>query len=94
MEIDPGGANFPHHRPREEEMYLILDGYGVQVAGSGMDGIVGRFPSGLGDAWYYRPNAKAGYYSGVNVASRILRIRSWQPGLEPGLPHKLNIRLE
>ena len=83
MEIDPGGTNFPHHHPREEEIYLVLDGHGDQVAGSGTDGIAGRFPAGPGDAYYYRANATVGYYSAANVKSRILCIRSWQPGLEP-----------
>jgi mannose-6-phosphate isomerase-like protein (cupin superfamily) len=83
MEIDPGGTNFPHHHPREEEIYLILDGHGEQVAGSGTDGIAGRFPAGPGDAYYYRANSTVGYYSAANVKSRILCIRSWQPGLEP-----------
>lgn len=84
MEIDPGGTNFPHHHPREEEIYLVLDGHGEQVAGSGSDGIAGRFPAGPGDAYYYRANATVGYYSAPNVKSRILCIRSWQPGLQPG----------
>ena len=83
MEIDPGGTNFPHHHPREEEIYLVLDGHGDQVAGSGMDGIAARFPASPGDAYYYRPNATVGYYSAPNVKSRILCIRSWQPGLQP-----------
>jgi mannose-6-phosphate isomerase-like protein (cupin superfamily) len=84
MEIDPGGTNFPHHHPREEEIYLVLDGHGEQVAGSGMDGIAGRYPASVGDAHYYRANATVGYYSAPNVKSRILCIRSWQPGLQPG----------
>lgn len=86
MEIDPGGTNFPHHHPREEEIYLVLDGHGDQVAGSGMDGVAARFPAGAGDAYYYRPNATVGYYSAPNVKSRILCIRSWQPDLQPGSP--------
>jgi len=86
MEIDPGGTNFPHHHPREEEIYLVLDGHGDQVAGSGMDGVAARFPAGPGDAYYYRPNATVGYYSAPNVKSRILCIRSWQSGLQPGSP--------
>ena len=88
MEIDPGGTNFPHHHPREEEIYLVLDGHGEQVAGSGTDGIAGRFPAGPGDAYYYRANATVGYYSAANVKSRILCIRSWQPGLEPHAAQK------
>ena len=84
MEIDPGGTNFPHHHPREEEIYLVLDGHGEQVAGSGADGVAGRYKAGPGDAYYYRANATVGYYSAANVKSRILCIRSWQPGLQPG----------
>ena len=84
MEIDPRGTNFPHHHPREEEIYLVLDGHGEQVAGSGTDGVAGRFPAGMGDAYYYRANATVGYYSAPNVNSRILCIRSWQRGLQPG----------
>lgn len=83
MEIDPGGTNFPHHHPREEEIYLVMDGHGEQVAGSGMDGIAGKFPAAMGDAYYYRANATVGYYSAPNTKSRILCIRSWQPGLQP-----------
>lgn len=83
MEIDPGGTNFPHHHPREEEIYLILSGHGTQVAGSGLDGVEGKFPAGAGDAYYYRANTTVGYYSAANVSSRILCIRSWRPGLQP-----------
>ncbi len=84
MEIDAGGTNFPHHHPREEEIYLVLDGKGEQVAGSGKDGVAGRYSAGVGDAYYYRANATVGYYSAPKVTSRILCIRSWQPGLQPG----------
>ena len=56
----------------------------VVVAGSGADGIAGRYKAGPGDAYYYRANATVGYYSAPNVKSRILCIRSWQPGLQPG----------
>ena len=86
MEIDPGGTNFPHHHPREEEIYLILSGHGTQVAGSGVDGLEGKYPAGPGDAYYYRPNTTVGYYSAPGVSSRILCIRSWAPGME--LPRK------
>jgi mannose-6-phosphate isomerase-like protein (cupin superfamily) len=88
MEIDAGGTNFPHHHPREEEIYLVLDGHGEQVAGSGMDGIAGRFPAGIEDSYYYRANATVGYYSAPGVKSRLLCIRSWQPGLQPATPLK------
>jgi mannose-6-phosphate isomerase-like protein (cupin superfamily) len=82
MEIAPGGTNFPHHHEREEEIYLVLSGHGVMVAGSGMDGIAGRHPAKAGDAYFFRLNCTVGYYSAANVKSRILAVRSWYPGME------------
>ncbi|MHB1938394.1 MAG: cupin domain-containing protein [Acidobacteriaceae bacterium] len=82
MEIAPGGTNFPHHHQREEEIYLILSGHGVIVAGGGMDGIAGRHPAKAGDAYFFRLNATVGYYSAPNVASRLLCVRSWYPGMQ------------
>jgi mannose-6-phosphate isomerase-like protein (cupin superfamily) len=81
MEIAPGGTNFPHHHEREEEIYLVLSGHGVMVAGSGMDGIAGRHPAKAGDAYFFRLNCTVGYYSDANVKSRILAVRSWYPGM-------------
>jgi mannose-6-phosphate isomerase-like protein (cupin superfamily) len=80
MEIAPGGTNFPHHHEREEEIYLVLSGHGVMVAGSGMDGIAGRHSVKAGDAYFFRLNCTVGYYS-ANVKSRILAVRSWYPGM-------------
>ena len=82
MEIAPGGTNFPHHHQREEEIYLILSGHGVIVAGGGMDGIAGRHPAKAGDAYFFRLNATVGYYSAPDVASRLLCVRSWYPGMQ------------
>jgi mannose-6-phosphate isomerase-like protein (cupin superfamily) len=82
MEIAPGGTNFPHHHEREEEIYLILSGHGVIVAGGGMDGIAGRHPAKAGDAYFFRLNATVGYYSAPNVTSRLLCVRSWYPGMQ------------
>jgi mannose-6-phosphate isomerase-like protein (cupin superfamily) len=81
MEIDPGGTNFPHHHEREEEIYLVLSGHGVMVAGGGTDGIAGRHPSRAGDAYFFRLNCTVGFYSAPNVKSRILAVRSWYPGM-------------
>jgi mannose-6-phosphate isomerase-like protein (cupin superfamily) len=81
MEVAPGGTNFPHHHEREEEIYLVLSGHGVMVAGSGMDGIAGRHPVKAGDAYFFRLNCTVGYYSAANVKSRILAVRSWYPGM-------------
>jgi mannose-6-phosphate isomerase-like protein (cupin superfamily) len=81
MEIAPGGTNFPHHHEREEEIYLVLSGHGVMVAGGGMDGIAGRHPVKAGDAYFFRLNCTVGYYSAPDVRSRILAVRSWYPGM-------------
>lgn len=88
MEIAPGGTNFPHHHEREEEIYLVLSGHGVMVAGSGMDGIAGRHPVKAGDAYFFRLNCTVGYYSATHVKSRILAVRSWYPGMvQTGADH-------
>jgi mannose-6-phosphate isomerase-like protein (cupin superfamily) len=81
MEIAPDSTNFPHHHEREEEIYLILNGHGTMVAGGGMDGIAGRHPAKVGDAYFFRLNCTVGYYSAPGVASRILAVRSWYPGM-------------
>jgi mannose-6-phosphate isomerase-like protein (cupin superfamily) len=81
MEIAPDGTNFPHHHEREEEIYLVLSGHGVMVAGGGMDGIAGRHPAKAGDAYFFRLNSTVGYYSAPNIKSRILAVRSWYPGM-------------
>jgi mannose-6-phosphate isomerase-like protein (cupin superfamily) len=86
MEIDPSGTNFPHHHPDMEEIYLILDGHGQQVAGGGADGIAGLHPAKPGDAYFYRMNTTVGYYSAPGVKSRILCVRSFDPGKSPGSP--------
>jgi Cupin domain len=82
MEIAPGGTNFPHHHEREEEIYLVLSGHGVMVAGGGIDGIEGRHPAKAGDAYFFRLNCTVGYYSAPDVKSRILAVRSWYPGMQ------------
>lgn len=89
MEIDPGGTNFPHHHPDAEEIYLVLDGHGEQVAGGGTDGVENRRPAKPGDAYFYRLNATVGYYSAPGVKSRILCVRSFTPGRVPA-PRKAN----
>lgn len=88
MEITPSGTNFPHHHEREEEIYLVLSGHGVMVAGGGMDGIAGTHSAKAGDAYFFRLNCTVGYYSARNVRSRILAVRSWYPGLvQKGAEH-------
>jgi len=81
MDFAPGGTNFPHHHLTAEEIYLVLDGEGSMVAGSGMDGIEGRYAAKAGDAYYFRPNCTVGFYNsdrpGANA--HILAVRSRVP---------------
>jgi mannose-6-phosphate isomerase-like protein (cupin superfamily) len=81
MDFAPGGTNFPHHHETAEEIYLLLDGEGEMVAGSGMDGIEGRFPAKAGDAYYFRANCTVGFYNQNKPGAKahILAVRSKIP---------------
>ena len=58
---------------------MLLDGAGDMVAGSGMDGVEGRFPAKPGDAYFFRLNATVGFYNGTQGPARILAVRSTYP---------------
>lgn len=88
MTFQPGGTNFPHHHDDEEEIYVLLDGTGDMVAGSGMDGIEGRFPAKPGDAYFYRLNTTVGFYNSKQSAAHILAIRSIYPRQSKGTKHE------
>ena len=81
MNFAPGGTNFPHHHETAEEIYLVVDGEGRMVAGSGMDGIEGRYPAKAGDAYYFRPNCTVGFYNQNKPGAKayILAVRSRIP---------------
>ena len=81
MDFAPGGTNFPHHHETAEEIYLVLDGEGIMVAGGGMDGIEGRHPAKAGDAYYFRQNCTVGFYNRNQPGAKahILAVRSWVP---------------
>jgi mannose-6-phosphate isomerase-like protein (cupin superfamily) len=81
MDFEPGGTNFPHHHETAEEIYLLVDGEGEMVAGSGMDGIEGRYPAKAGDAYYFRPNCTVGFYNQNKPGAKahILAVRSRIP---------------
>ena len=79
MTFQPGGTNFPHHHDNEEEIYVLLDGTGDMVAGSGMDGVEGRFPAKPGDAYFYRLNTTVGFYNSSQGPAHILAVRSIYP---------------
>jgi mannose-6-phosphate isomerase-like protein (cupin superfamily) len=83
MDIAPGGTNQPHHHPREEEIYLLLEGKGDMVAGGGVDGVEGRYAATAGDAYFIRLNATVGFYADDSPDAghaRILAVRSLYPG--------------
>jgi mannose-6-phosphate isomerase-like protein (cupin superfamily) len=79
MEFQPGGTNFPHHHDNEEEIYVLLDGKGDMVAGSGTNGVEARFPSNPGDAYFFRLNCTVGFYNSTDGPAHILAVRSTYP---------------
>lgn len=82
MDFAPGGTNIPHHHDNAEEIYYVLRGHGDMVAGGGMDGNEGRYPSRAGDAWFFRLNATVGFYSGAKEGEehdQVLAVRSRYP---------------
>lgn len=82
MDFAPGGTNIPHHHETEEEIYFVLKGSGEMVAGGGVDGNEGRYPSRQGDAWFLRLNTTVGFYSGAQPGGehdQILAVRSTFP---------------
>lgn len=79
LELAPGGTNAPHHHELQEEIYLLLDGTGQMVAGSGMNGIEGKYPAKPGDAYFYRANATVGFYNAKDKPARILALRNAAP---------------
>ena len=81
MDFAPGGTNFPHHHETAEEIYLVLDGQGEMVAGSGMDGVEGRYAAQAEDAYYFRPNCTVGFYNTDKPGAKahILAVRSRIP---------------
>ncbi len=81
MDFAPGGTNFPHHHETAEEIYLVLDGQGEMIAGSGTDGVAGRYPAKAGDAYYFRANCTVGFYNENKPGAKahILAVRSKIP---------------
>jgi len=81
MDFSPGGTNWPHHHEAAEEIYLVIDGEGEMVAGSGIDGVEGRYPAKTGDAYYFRPNCTVGFYNQNKPGAKayILAVRARVP---------------
>jgi len=81
IDFAPGSTNFPHHHETAEEIYLVMDGQGEMVAGSGLDGVEGRYPVKTGDAYYFRPNCTVGFYNQNKPGAKahILAVRARIP---------------
>ena len=81
MDFAPGGTNWPHHHEFAEEIYLVMDGEGDIVAGSGENGVEGRYPAKAGDAYYFRPNCTVGFYNQnkPDAKAYILAVRTRVP---------------
>jgi mannose-6-phosphate isomerase-like protein (cupin superfamily) len=81
MDFSPGGTNWPHHHEAAEEIYLVIEGQGEMVAGSGMDGVEGRYPAKAGDAYYFRPNCTVGFHNQnkPDAKAYILAVRARVP---------------
>ncbi len=83
MEFLPGGTNNPHSHPREEEIYILMRGSGDMVAGKTADGQDARHPARQGDAFFFGPGTRVGYYSNAKEGQPpdlILAVRSNLPG--------------
>ena len=81
MDFAPGGTNWPHHHAAAEEIYLVMDGKGEIVAGSGQNGVEGRYAATAGDAYYFRPNCTVGFYNQdkPDAKAYILAVRTRVP---------------
>jgi len=78
MDFASGGTNNPHKHDNEEEIYLVLNGHGDMVAGETADGKDFRHRAEEGDAYFFSPGTKIGFYSGnapEEEHARILAVR-------------------
>lgn len=82
MDFAAEGTNIPHRHDREEEIYLILRGFGDIVSGETSDGKEKRYPSETGDVYFFPPKTLIGFYSGNKEGeehARILAVRFTYP---------------
>jgi len=82
MDFAGGGTNIPHDHPREEEIYYVLRGNGDMVASADSEGNEIRHPTKAGDAFFFAPNTRIGFYSGTKEEeehAQILAVRSRFP---------------
>ena len=87
MDFAPGGTNIPHSHAMEEEIYLVLRGSGDMVAGRTDAGEDARHPVKEGDAFFFGPGTRVGFYSNAQEGQPhdlILAVRSRLPGAGMG----------
>ena len=85
MDFAAGGTNIPHQHAKEEEIYYVLRGRGIMVAGLDGNGNELRHPCMEGDAFFFAPNTRVGFYSGARAGEEhdlILAVRSIYPTTE------------
>ncbi len=82
MDFAANGTNIPHKHDNEEEIYLILRGYGEIVAGQTEDGKESRHQVKAGDVYFFSPKTLIGFYSGNKENeehAKILAVRFLYP---------------
>ena len=86
IDLVPGGTNNPHQHPREEEIYYVLQGNGIMVAGLDANGNDLRHPCVKGDVYYFAPGTRVGFFSFAkegDAHDQILSVRSSDPTAPP-----------
>jgi mannose-6-phosphate isomerase-like protein (cupin superfamily) len=86
IDFAPGGTNKPHQHPREEEIYYVLQGKGIMVAGIDANGNDCRHPCIKGDVYYFAPGTRVGFFGYAeegDAHDQILAVRSIDPTTSP-----------
>lgn len=87
IDFAAGGTNRPHRHGTEDEIYLVLSGYGKMVAGGDIQAGGLRHAARVGDAYFFPPNTTVGFYSDGKEGeehARILAVRWLHPLTNPG----------
>ncbi len=82
MDFATGGTNIPHSHRAEEEIYILLRGSGDMVAGLDASGKDARYPVKPGDAFFFKPGTRVGFFSAAKEGQEhdlILAVRSRLP---------------
>jgi len=79
IDFAPGGTNKPHQHRGQEEIYFVLQGNGIMVAGLDEHGNDVRHPCVEGDVYYFGPETRVGFFSLAkegDAHDQILAVRS------------------